>query len=48
MEDAEPEEVQGNASVDGRDGRLCKENQLQHQMEVAKHVRKLAMDGVAI
>ena len=28
--------------------RLCKENQLQHQMEVAKHVRKLAMDRVAI
>ncbi len=28
--------------------RLCQEHQLQHQMEMAKHIKKLAVEGVAI
>ena len=28
--------------------RLCQEHQLQHQMEIARHIKKLAVEGVAI
>ena len=28
--------------------RLCQEHQLQHQMEIARHIKKLAVEGVSI